>query len=106
MADQGVTVVCSQGCASELAVKGKTEWDQMSQNADYNLAPYRLQQPSVVFGDFMAIDDGDGRLVLRRAGPGHTVGDADASWRKNLFLLMGNLYPNWRSGQWSRNRGH
>src|SRR3954467_8985069 len=71
MANQGVTVVCSQGCASELAVKGKTEWDQMSKNADYSLAPYRLQQPSVVFGVFMAIDHGERRLELRRVGPAH-----------------------------------
>src|SRR6476469_7031912 len=47
MADQGVTVVCSQDCASELAVKGKTEWDQMSKRTDeYSLAAYRMERPS------------------------------------------------------------
>jgi glyoxylase-like metal-dependent hydrolase (beta-lactamase superfamily II) len=98
MADQGVTVVCSQGCASELAVKGKTEWEQMSENADYSLAPYRLQQPSVVFGDFMAIDDGERRLELRRVGPAHTIGDAVAFLPKDGVLFTGDLCVNWRSG--------
>jgi cyclase len=98
MADQGVTVVCSQDCASELAVKGKTEWDQMSKNAEYSLAPYRLQQPSVVFGEFMAIDDGERRLELRRVGPAHTIGDAVAFLPKEGILFTGDLCVNWRSG--------
>lgn len=98
MADDGVTVVCSQDCASELAVKGKTEWDQMSKNPDYSLAPYRLQQPSVVFGDFMAIDDGERRLELRRVGPAHTIGDAVAFLPKEGILFTGDLCVNWRAG--------
>jgi len=98
MADQGVTVVCSQDCAGELAVKGKTEWDQMSKNTEYSLAPYRLQQPSVVFGDFMAIDDGERRLELRRVGPAHTIGDAVAFLPKEGILFTGDLCVNWRAG--------
>ena len=98
MADEGVTVVCSQDCASELAVKGKTEWDQMSKNAEYSLAPYRLQQPSVVFGDFMAIDDGERRVELRRVGPAHTIGDAVAFLPKEGVLFTGDLCVNWKSG--------
>jgi len=98
MADEGVTVVCSQDCASELAAKGKAEWDQMSKNADYSLAPYRLQQPSVVFGDFMALDDGERRLELRRVGPAHTIGDAVAFLPKEGILFTGDLCVNWRSG--------
>ena len=98
MADEGVIVVCSQDCARELAVKGKTEWDQMSQRTDYNLASYRLQQPSVVFGDFMAFDDGERRLELRRVGPAHTIGDAVAFLPKEGILFTGDLCVNWRSG--------
>ena len=99
MADEGVTVVCSQDCASELAVKGKGEWDQMSKRTDeYSLAPYRLQQPSVVFGDFMAIDDGERRLELRRVGPAHTIGDAVAYLPNEGILFTGDLCVNWRSG--------
>ncbi len=98
MVDEGVTVVCSQDCATELAGKGKTEWDQMSKNAEYSLAPYRLQQPSVVFGDFMAIDDGERRLELRRVGPAHTIGDAVAFLPKEGILFTGDLCVNWRSG--------
>ena len=30
MADEGVTVICSQDCASELTTKGKEEWAAMS----------------------------------------------------------------------------
>ena len=98
MADEGVAVVCSQDCASELAVKGKTEWDQMSKNAEYSLAPYRLQQPSVVFGDFMAIDDGERRLELKRVGPAQTIGDAVAFLPGEGILFTGDLCVNWRSG--------
>lgn len=98
MADEGITVVCSQDCASELAVKGKTEWDQMGKRTDYNLAPYRLHQPSMVFGDFMAIDDGTRRLELRRVGPAHTIGDAVAFLPKEGILFTGDLCVNWRAG--------
>jgi glyoxylase-like metal-dependent hydrolase (beta-lactamase superfamily II) len=99
LADEGITVVCSQDCASELAVKGKREWDQMSKRTDqYSLAPYRLQQPSVVFGDFMAIDDGERRLELRRVGPAHTIGDAVAFLPNEGILFTGDLCVNWRSG--------
>jgi cyclase len=98
LVDQGVTVVCSQDCANELAVKGKGEWDSMSKNATYSLAPYRLQQPNVVFGEFMAIDDGERRLELRRVGPAHTIGDAVAYLPKEGILFTGDLLVNWKFG--------
>lgn len=99
MADQGVTVVCSQDCASELATKGKAEWEQMSKRTDeYSLAAYRIQQPSVVFGEFMAIDDGERRLELRRVGPAHTIGDAVAFLPKEGILFTGDLCVNWKFG--------
>jgi cyclase len=99
MADEGVTVVCSQDCASELGTKGRDEWDQMGKRTDeYSLAPYRLEQPSVVFGDFMAIDDGERRLELRRVGPAHTIGDAVAFLPKEGILFTGDLCVNWRFG--------
>jgi len=99
LADEGVIVVCSQDCASELAVKGKGEWDQMSKRTDqYSLAPYRMEQPSLVFGDFMAIDDGERRLELWRVGPAHTIGDAVALLPKEGILFTGDLCVNWRFG--------
>jgi len=99
MADEGITVVCSQDCATELGSKGKGEWDQMSKRTDeYSLAPYRLQQPSLVFGDFMAIDDGERRLELRRVGPAHTIGDAVAYLPKEEILFTGDLCVNWKAG--------
>jgi cyclase len=99
MADEGVTVVCSQDCASELGTKGKGEWDQMSKaTGEYSLAPYRLTLPSVAFGDFMAIDDGERRLELRRVGPAHTIGDAVAFLPREGILFTGDLCVNWRSG--------
>jgi cyclase len=99
LADEGVTVVCSQDCANELATKGKGEWDQMSKLTDeYSLAPYRMQQPSVVFGDFMAIDDGERRLELKRVGPAHTIGDAVAFLPNEGILFTGDLCVSWRSG--------
>jgi glyoxylase-like metal-dependent hydrolase (beta-lactamase superfamily II) len=99
MADAGVTVVCSQDCAAELSTKGKREWDQMSRRTgEYSLAPYRMQAPSVVFGDFMAIDDGERRLELRRVGPAHTIGDSVAFLPKEGILFTGDLVVNWRFG--------
>jgi cyclase len=99
MVDEGVTVVCSQDCASELATKGKREWDQMANRTDqYSLAPYRMEPPTVVFGDFMAIDDGERRLELKRVGPAHTIGDAVAFLAREGILFTGDLCVNWRSG--------
>jgi cyclase len=99
MVDEGVTVVCSMDCASELSTKGKIEWEQMSKRTgEYSLAPYHLQQPSVMFGDFMAIDDGERRLELRRVGPAHTIGDAVAFLPKEGILFTGDLCVNWRFG--------
>jgi Zn-dependent hydrolases, including glyoxylases len=99
MVDEGVTVVCSQDCASELATKGKGEWEQMSKpTGEYSLAPYRMEQPSLVFGDFMAIDDGERRLELKRVGPAHTIGDAVAFLPREGILFTGDLCVNWRSG--------
>jgi cyclase len=97
--DEGVTVVCSADCAGELGTKGRTEWEQMSKRTgEYSLAPYRLQPPSVVFGDFMAIDDGERRLELRRVGPAHTIGDGVAFLPKEGILFAGDLCVNWRFG--------
>jgi glyoxylase-like metal-dependent hydrolase (beta-lactamase superfamily II) len=97
--DEGVTLVCSADCAGELGTKGRTEWEQMSKRTgEYSLAPYRLQPPSVVFGDFMAIDDGERRLELRRVGPAHTIGDAVAFLPKEGVLFTGDLCVNWRFG--------
>ena len=99
MADEGVTVVCSQDCASELATKGKTEWEQMAKRTDeYSLAAYRMERPSIVFGEFMAIDDGERRLELRRVGPAHTIGDAVAFLPKEGILFTGDLCVNWKFG--------
>jgi cyclase len=99
MADEGVTVVCSQDCASELRTKGQTEWDQMAKRTDeYSLAKYRIEQPTVVFGDFMAIDDGERRLELRRVGPAHTIGDAVAFLPREGVLFTGDLCVNWKFG--------
>jgi len=99
MVDEGVTVVCSQDCANELRTKGKGEWDRMSKRTDqYSLSPYRMEQPSLTFGEFMAIDDGQRRLELRRMGPAHTIGDAVAYLPSEGILFTGDLCVNWRSG--------
>src|SRR5262249_834454 len=99
LVDEGVTVVCSQDCAAELVTKGKTEWDQGVKRTDqYALAPYRMEQPSVMFGESMAIDDGERRLELRRVGPAHTIGDAVAFLPKEGILFTGDLCVNWKLG--------
>jgi cyclase len=78
LADEGVTVICSQDCASELNTKGKVEWQQMSKNEKYSLSTFRMELPSIVFGESMAIDDGERRLEFKKVGPAHTIGDAVA----------------------------
>jgi glyoxylase-like metal-dependent hydrolase (beta-lactamase superfamily II) len=99
LVDQNVTVVCSQDCANELSgPKGTGEWTSMSRNQTYSLAPYRLQKPTMMFGDFMAIDDGERRLELRKVGPGHTIGDAVAYLPKEGILFTGDLVVNWKFG--------
>src|SRR5215475_12286018 len=69
MADAGVTVVCSRDCAEELKDKGKREWDRNPTTGEYSLTAYRLEQPGLAFGEFVAFDDGERRLELRRMGP-------------------------------------
>ena len=98
--DAGITVVCSQDCANELrSAKGLGEWANMSKRTDqYSLAPYRLQPPTLTFGDFMVIDDGERRLELRKVGPGHTIGDAVAVLPTEGILFTGDLCVNWRQG--------
>jgi glyoxylase-like metal-dependent hydrolase (beta-lactamase superfamily II) len=100
MADAGVTVICSQDCANELrSAKGRGEWASMSRRTDqYSLAPYRLEAPSLTFGDFMAIDDGERRLELRKVGPAHTIGDAVAILPREGILFTGDLCVNWTQG--------
>jgi cyclase len=99
MADEGVTVICSKDCASELTTKGKEEWASGAKRTDqYSLSPYRLEPPTVVFDNFMAIDDGERRLELRRVGPAHTIGDAVAFLPKEGILFTGDLCVNWRLG--------
>src|SRR5262249_16015795 len=98
VADEGATVVCSRDCAEELSTKGKQEWDRNPTTGDYSLLAYRMQQPGLAFGDFMAFDDGERRLELRRMGPAHTIGDAVAFLPREGILFTGDLCVNWRSG--------
>jgi glyoxylase-like metal-dependent hydrolase (beta-lactamase superfamily II) len=98
MVDAGVTVVCSRDCASELKDKGKREWDRNPTSGEYSLTSYRLEQPGLAFGEFLAFDDGDRRLELRRMGPAHTIGDAVAYMPKEGILFTGDLCVNWKSG--------
>jgi glyoxylase-like metal-dependent hydrolase (beta-lactamase superfamily II) len=98
MVDTGAAVVCSQDCAQELQTKGKREWDRNPASGEYSLTPYRMEQPAIAFGDFLAFDDGERRLELRRMGPGHTIGDSVAYLPREGILFTGDLCVNWRSG--------
>jgi glyoxylase-like metal-dependent hydrolase (beta-lactamase superfamily II) len=70
----------------------------MAANAQYSLAPYRMQQPAMVFGDVLAIEDGVRRLELRKVGPAHTIGDAVAFLPDEGIVFTGDLCVNWRFG--------
>jgi glyoxylase-like metal-dependent hydrolase (beta-lactamase superfamily II) len=98
MVDAGVTVVCSRDCAEELSTKGKREWERNPAAGEYSLTSYRMEQPGLAFGEFLAFDDGERRLELRRMGPAHTIGDAVAFLPKEGILFTGDLCVNWKSG--------
>jgi cyclase len=100
LADAGIAVICSLDCANELrSAKGLGEWASMSKRTDqYSLAPYRFEPPSLTFGDFMLIDDGERRLELRKVGPAHTIGDAVAVLPREGIVFTGDLCVNWRQG--------
>ena len=98
LADAGVTVVCSRDCSAELLTKGKQEWERNPPAGEYSLKAYRMEQPGIAFGDFLAFDDGERRLEFRRMGPAHTIGDAVAFLPKEGILFTGDLCVNWKSG--------
>jgi cyclase len=98
LADTGAVIVCSQDCAEELRTKGKREWERNPTAGEYSLAPYRMEQPAVAFGDLLALDDGQRRLELRKVGPAHTIGDAVAYLPHEQILFTGDLCVNWKSG--------
>jgi len=98
MADAGAVIVCSQDCAQELQTKGKREWERNPTTGEYSLTAYRMEQPAIAFGDFLAFDDGQRRLELRKMGPAHTIGDAVAYLPNEQILFTGDLCVNWKSG--------
>jgi glyoxylase-like metal-dependent hydrolase (beta-lactamase superfamily II) len=98
MADAGAVIVCSQDCAQELQTKGKAEWDRNPTSGEYSLTAYRMEGPAVAFGDFLAFDDGQRRLELRKMGPAHTIGDAVAYLPHEQILFTGDLCVSWKSG--------
>ena len=98
LVDTGVTVVCSRDCAAELLTKGETEWKRNPPDGAYSLKAFRMEHPGIAFGDFMAFDDGERRLELRRMGPAHTIGDAVAYLPHEGILFTGDLCVNWKSG--------
>ena len=98
LADTGALIVCSQDCAQELLTKGKSEWDRNPTAGEYSLSAYRMEQPAMAFGDFLAFDDGQRRLELRKMGPAHTIGDAVAYLPHEQILFTGDLCVNWKSG--------
>ncbi len=96
--DAGAAIVCSQDCATELRTKGQAGWDKNTATGEFSLKPYRLEHPSIVFGDGMVFDDGEHRVELKRMGPGHSKGDAVAYLPKEKILFAGDLCVNWKSG--------
>ncbi len=96
--EAGAAVVCSQDCAAESRSKGQAGWDKNTATGEFSLKPYRLEHPTIVFGDAMSFDDGEHRVELKRVGPGHTKGDAVAYLPKEKILFTGDLCVNWTSG--------
>jgi glyoxylase-like metal-dependent hydrolase (beta-lactamase superfamily II) len=98
LVDAGAILVCSQDCAQELLTKGKREWERNPTTGEYSLTAYRMEQPAISFGDFLALDDGQRRLEFRKMGPAHTIGDAVAYLPREEILFTGDLCVNWKSG--------
>ena len=96
--DQGAALVCSEDCAAESRTKGQASWDKSTVTGEYSLKPYKLSHPSVTFKQSMTFDDGEHRVELRLAGPGHSKGDAVAWLPKERILFTGDLCVNWTAG--------
>jgi cyclase len=96
--DAGAAVVCSADCAGESRTKGQAGWDKNNATGELSLKPYRLEHPTIVFGDNMAFDDGQHRVELKKMGPGHTKGDSVAYLPKEKILFTGDLCVNWKYG--------
>jgi glyoxylase-like metal-dependent hydrolase (beta-lactamase superfamily II) len=95
---QGATLICSQDCAAESRTKGQAGWDRNTATGEYSLKPYRLEHPTLVFDKSMVFDDGEKRVELHLAGPGHSKGDAVAWLPKEKILFTGDLCVNWGFG--------
>ncbi len=96
--EAGAAVVCSQDCADESRAKGQAGWNKDTGTGEFSLKPYRLEHPTIVFGEKMAFDDGEHRVEIKRMGPGHTKGDAIAYLPKEKILFTGDLCVNWKYG--------
>lgn len=96
--DQGATLVCSQACGNESRTKGQAGWNRSTATGEFSLKPYRLEHPTLVFEKSMVFEDGDKRVELQLAGPGHSKGDAIAWLPKEKILFTGDLCVNWKSG--------
>jgi cyclase len=111
--EAGATVVCSQECAAELREKGEVDWrnqvlgraerDNASEHdravaAETRREKYAMEQPTVLFEDRLAFDDGERRVELIHMGPAHSRGDAVAYLPKERLLITGDLCVNWTAG--------
>jgi len=111
--EAGATIVCSRECGAESRSKGEADWrnqvihrGQRPNASEHDKAvmeetrvkQYRLEQPTLLFEDRLAFDDGERRVELIRVGPGHTIGDAVAYLPKERILASGDLCVNWTSG--------
>ena len=111
--EAGATIVCSRECGAESRSKGEADWrnqvinrGQRPNASEHDKAvmeetrakEYRLEQPTLLFEDRLAFDDGERRVELIRVGPGHTIGDAVAYLPKERILATGDLCVNWTSG--------
>lgn len=92
--DAGATIVCSADCLQESHRKNPAAWAKSA--ADYKND--RLEHPQIGFPEKMVFDDGEHRVELIKAGPGHTLGDAVAWLPKEKILFTGDLCVNKRPG--------
>ena len=96
-ADLGATIICTDGCATEVGTKGLASWANWK-DPNHSLEGAHLQAPGITFSDRLVFDDGTQRVELIKLGPSHSKGDGVAYLPKEKIVATGDLCVTWPYG--------